>query len=81
MRRIGPKNPKKVGAGRLIAGILLGSLVGAAIGWLAAPGAETWRKLRGEAVDVRERIKTADDNVESQVRELAHDLTQPDASR
>ena len=63
---------------KMVTGLLIGGVVGAAVGWLTAPnsGRETLRKLRGAAVDVadvRERTKTADGNVESRVRELVEE--------
>ena len=69
---------RRYSPGKMVTGLLIGGVVGAAVGWLTAPnsGRETLRKLRGEAldvVDVRERTKTADGNVESRVRELVEE--------
>ena len=66
-------NHKKTSTGKLVTGILLGGMVGATVGWLTAPasGEEMRRRLRGDRKNVREKIKTAEGNVESSVRELA----------
>ena len=69
---------RRYSPGKMVTGLLIGSVVGATVGWLTAPnsGRETLRKLRGEAVDVadvRERTKTADGNVENRVRELVEE--------
>ena len=50
------------GAGKLVKGLLLGSVVGAAVGWLT-----------GERNSIRQKLKTAEDNIESQARELAEE--------
>jgi gas vesicle protein len=77
MRRKSHKNHSKTGAGKVVTGIVIGSVVGATVGWLTAPasGAEMRRKLRGEVMDAREKAKTAAGNIESQVRELAEDVS------
>lgn len=72
MRRISHKQNRKASAGTLVAGILVGGVVGATVGWLTAPatGAETRRRLRGDVMSARDRVKTAARNVEGRVREL-----------
>ena len=72
MRRIGHKQNRKASAGTLVAGILVGGMVGATLGWLTAPatGAETRRRLRSDVMRARDRTKTVAENVESRVREL-----------
>jgi gas vesicle protein len=76
MRRKSRKFNKKAGAGKLVQGLLLGSVLGATVGWLTAParGEETRRHLAGNLKSVRERLNTAENNVESQARELAEDV-------
>jgi gas vesicle protein len=77
MRRKMRKNQNKRDAGKVITGMLLGSVFGAAVGLLMAPtsGEETRRKITGEAVGVREKVKTAAGNVESRARELAENVS------
>jgi gas vesicle protein len=72
MRRKFLKNHKKSSAGKVVTGILLGGVVGATVGWLTAPasGEETRRKMMGDRMNAREKIKTSKGNVESQAREL-----------
>lgn len=62
---------RRIGLGKLMTGILMGATVGATVGWLTSPAsAEIRRRLGRQNVGVRERMKTADENVESQVRNL-----------
>ena len=72
MRRLSHKQNRKASAGTLVAGILVGGVVGATVGWLTAPatGAETRRRLRGDVMSARDRAKTAAGNIENRVREL-----------
>jgi gas vesicle protein len=71
------KNQSKRDAGKVITGMLLGSLFGATVGLLMAPtsGEETRRKITEGAVGVQEKVKTAAGNVESRARELAENVT------
>jgi gas vesicle protein len=73
MRRKLLGNPKKTSAGKLVAGILVGGVVGATVGWLTAPasGAETRRRLVGDMQSAEQKIKTSGGNIESRVRDLA----------
>lgn len=73
MTRKRHKYLKKAGAGKVVTGLLVGSVLGATVGWLTAPasGAELRRRLRVGSVSARERMKTAEGNIESQARELA----------
>jgi gas vesicle protein len=73
MRRNALKNGKKSSAGKVITGMLVGSVVGATVGWLTAPasGEETRRRIRGDLMGVREKAKRGLENVESKSRELA----------
>lgn len=73
MRRKNHKNLKKAGAANVVTGLLVGSVLGATVGWLTAPasGEEMRRRLRGRRMSARERVKTAEGNIESQARELA----------
>ena len=70
------KTNKKAGAGKVVKGLLLGSVLGATVGWLTAPaaGEETRRRLQGDWMSMREKAKTAEGNIESQARELAQDV-------
>ncbi|HEY3474914.1 MAG TPA: YtxH domain-containing protein [Anaerolineales bacterium] len=74
MRRKSHKNHNK--AGKVMTGLLIGSVIGGTVGWLTAPGTgeEIRRKLRGD-MSARERAKTAEGNVESHARELVEDIT------
>ena len=73
------KTEKKTSTGKVITGILLGGVVGATVGWLTAPasGEETRRRLTGDIKSAREKIKTAEPNVESQARDLAEQVNNP----
>jgi gas vesicle protein len=75
MRR---KNHNKRSAGKVITGILLGSVIGATVGWLTAPtsGREMRRRIQGEVMSARERAKSAVGNVESRARELAAEVNE-----
>lgn len=66
-------NRAKRSAGKVITGLLLGSVVGATVGWLTAPssGEELRRRLKGEMKGVQEKARTAMGNVESRARDLA----------
>jgi len=77
MLRRKDKNENKRDAGKVITGMLLGSLFGATVGLLMAPtsGEETRRKITEGAVGVQEKMKTAAGNVESRARELAENVT------
>ena len=85
MRRIKRKNHnQRKSVGKVLTGALLGSAIGAAVGWLTAPasGRETRRRIRDAGMRslasrrkdsreaVQDRIKTAEGNVESRVRQL-----------
>lgn len=72
MRRKAHANRRKGNAGKVITGMLLGSVVGATVGWLSAPmsGEEMRHRLRREVVGAREKAKSAVGNVESTAREL-----------
>lgn len=72
MRRKLLRNRKKSSIGRVVIGALLGGVVAATARWLIASvsGDETRRRLN-------ERIKTSEGNIESQVRELAAEGSNP----
>jgi gas vesicle protein len=72
MKQRSKKRYVKNGAGKMVAGILIGSLVGATVGWLTAPasGEETRRRLTGDLMGHREKLKRSTGNLESQAREL-----------
>ena len=46
------------------------------MGWLTAPasGEELRRRLRGDRMSAREKIKTSEGNVESRARELTEEM-------
>jgi gas vesicle protein len=77
MRRKFRRHQTKRDAGKVITGMLLGSVFGATVALLMAPasGEETRRKIAGETMGVREKIKTAAGNVENRARELAEDIS------
>jgi gas vesicle protein len=71
------KNRAKRDAGKVITGMLLGSVFGATVALLMAPttGEETRRKIAAEAMGVQEKVKTAAGNIESRARELAEGVS------
>jgi gas vesicle protein len=75
MRRKERKNHKN-NVGKVVTGLLIGSMVGATIGWLTAPasGEEMRRGIKGEVKGVREKAKAAKGNVESKARKLAKEV-------
>jgi gas vesicle protein len=77
MRRKLYKNHKKTSTGKLVTGILVGGVVGATVGWLTAPasGEDLRRRLRGNRMSAREKIKTSQGNVESRARELTEEMS------
>ena len=83
MRRKFRKHQNKRDAGKVITGMLLGSVFGAAVALLMAPasGEEMRRRIAGETIGVREKIKTAAGNIESRARELAEDVGNNPATR
>jgi gas vesicle protein len=70
MRRKLLRIDKKTSAGKVVTGILLGGVAAATVRWLIAPA----RTLRGDRMNVREKIKTSEGNIESQARELADEV-------
>jgi gas vesicle protein len=78
MRRKSHKNEKRRSAGKVITGMLLGSVVGATVGWLTAPtaGREMRRRITGEVMSARDKAKSAIGNVESRARKLATELNE-----
>jgi gas vesicle protein len=76
MRRKFRKNRAKRDAGKVITGLLLGSVFGATVALLMAPasGDETRRRITGEAAGVKEKMKTAAGNIESKARDLVEDV-------
>jgi gas vesicle protein len=77
MRRNLIKNHKNMSTRKLVTGILFGGVLGATVGWLTAPasGEELRRKLRGDRMSAREKIKTSEGNVESRARELTEEMS------
>jgi gas vesicle protein len=80
MRRKAHRNYSKSTARKVITGLLVGSVVGATLGWLTAPasGEEIRRRLKGDLVGAREKARSAMENVESKARELAAKVRQPE---
>jgi gas vesicle protein len=76
MRRRKRKNLKS-NLGKVVTGLLIGSVVGATIGWLTAPttGEEMRRRISGEVKGVRAKARTAKGNVESRVHELIEEVS------
>ena len=79
MRRKAHKNRNRRSVGKIMTGLLLGSVLGATVGWLTAPasGQEMWRRIKGEVLGARDKAKTAMESVESRARELAAEANQP----
>jgi gas vesicle protein len=71
------KQDTRAGAGKIVKGLLLGSILGATVGWLTAPasGGEMLRRLKGDMISAREKAKTAEGNLESQARALVQDVS------
>jgi gas vesicle protein len=77
MKIISHKQDRRVGAGKIVQGLLLGSILGATVGWLTAPasGGEMLRRLKGDMMSAREKVKTAEGNIESEARALAQEVS------
>lgn len=78
MKKIKMNKRNRRSVGKILTGLLIGSAVGATVGWLTAPasGVEIRRRIMGEALGPQgawERAKTARGNVESQARALANE--------
>jgi len=78
MRRKEPKKRAIRNSGKVVTGILVGSLIGATVGLLMAPtsGEETRRRIKDEAIGAQERLKAAAENVESRARELTEEVSE-----
>jgi len=76
MRKKLRRNRNKRDAVKVITGLLLGSLFGAAVALLMSPvsGEELRHRISGQTAGLREKIKTAAGNVESKARELTEDI-------
>lgn len=76
MRKKLRKNRNKRDAGKVMTGLLLGSVFGAAVALLMSPvsGEELRHRIAGQTSGLREKIKTAAGNVESKARELTEDI-------
>ena len=78
MRRKSLKHQSKSkrSAGKVMTGLVLGSVLGATVGWLTAPtsGLEMRRRLSGEIKGAREKAQTGLQNIERQARELAAEV-------
>lgn len=75
MRRKIRRNRAKRDAGKVMTGLLVGSVFGAAVALLIAPEAaqQLRSKISGGASNLREKIATSRENVESRVRNLAQE--------
>jgi gas vesicle protein len=73
----GMNHSRKI-VGKVVTGMLIGSVVGATVGWLTAPvaGQELRRRITGDIQSAREKAKTAEGNVESVARELAEEVNE-----
>ena len=71
------RTDRKASAGKVFTGLLVGSVVGATVGWLTAPGSgeQIRQRLSGDRMSAREKAKTAEGNVESQARALAQEVS------
>jgi gas vesicle protein len=80
MRRKAHRTNRKSDAGKVITGLLVGGLFGATVAWLTAPasGEEIRRRLKGDLAGARAKARSAMENVESKVRELAAEVRQPE---
>lgn len=80
---------KKKNIGKVVTGMLMGSVVGTVVGWLTAPvsGEELRRRITGDIEigngsrhssrrSLQEKIKTSEGNVESRARELAAEVNE-----
>ena len=78
MRRKEHKKRAIRNSGRVVTGILVGSVIGATVGLLMAPtsGEETRRRIKDEAIGAQERLKAAADNIESRARELTEEVSE-----
>jgi gas vesicle protein len=70
---------KRTGVGKVVGGLLVGSVVGATVGWLTAPasGESIRRQLKSDRVSAREKAKSATGNLESKFRDLAEEASEP----
>ena len=71
-RKLIGNHQNKAGLGRVITGLVVGSMVGATVGLLMAPasGEETRRKIKGEVKGVQMRAKDTAGSLEEKSREL-----------
>jgi len=78
MRRKEHKKRAIRNSGKVVTGILVGSVIGATVGLLMAPtsGEETRRRIKDEAIGAQERLKAAAENVESRARELTEEVSE-----
>lgn len=78
MKRKVRKNHTKGSTGKVVTGMLVGSVIGATVGLLMAPtsGEETRRKIKGETMEAQQKLKKAAGNVESRARELAEEVSE-----
>lgn len=67
---------KKQSVGKVFTGMLIGSIVGAAVAWLSAPAFGAELRLSANRRSLQEKIKTSDGNVESRARELAEEVAE-----
>lgn len=73
------KTPKKAGVGKVVAGVLVGGVVGATLGWLTAPasGEAIGHPFKRDKVPAQEKAKSAKRNLESRFRDLAEEAGEP----
>jgi gas vesicle protein len=75
-------NRRKKSVGKVVTGMLIGSLLGVVVAWLTAPlsGEDLRRRIAGAGREgyrsIRDKVKTAEGNVESRARDLAAEVNE-----
>ena len=66
----------KSGIGKVVTGLVVGSVIGATVGLLMAPasGEKTLKKIKGEVRGMQKRAKTVVGNIEDKGREIVDDV-------
>jgi len=77
MRSKNRENRNNIGSiGKIVTGLIVGSVVGATVGLLMAPtsGEKTLKRIRGEVKGVQKRAKATVGNIEDKSREIVDDV-------